>query len=127
MLMAFATDRLAGGARDPSRSLSTTGALARTRTPNLAGRSRLLFRLSYESDLDMQAGIEPARCEVAAHRVPISPLHELERAERLELPFSPPFTDHRFVAGVGYARVLAALPGIEPRSADSEPAALPLS
>jgi hypothetical protein len=36
----------------------------------------LLFRLSYESDLDMQAGIEPARDEVAAHRVPISPLHE---------------------------------------------------
>jgi hypothetical protein len=63
-------------ARPLAFTLRMFGALARTRTPNLAGRNRLLFRLSYESSLDMQAGIEPARDEVAAHRVPISPLHE---------------------------------------------------
>jgi hypothetical protein len=75
----------------------------------------------------MQAGIEPARDEVAARRVPISPLHEiLGRAERFELPFSPPFTDRRFAPGVGYARMLAALPGIEQGPAGSEPAALSL-
>jgi hypothetical protein len=58
----------------------------------------LLFRLSYESDLDMQAGIEPARDEL----------------QLTAFPFR-------------HCMVLAALSGIEPRPAGSEPAALPLS
>ena len=41
---------------------------------------------------------------------------QVERTGGFEPPFSTPITCHRFVAGVGYVRVLARRRGFQPRS-----------
>jgi hypothetical protein len=82
------------------------GQAGRSRSCGLKLPELALFQLSYSLILARAGGIEPPTTRVQSADSTAELYPELARTGGLEPPFATPFTDHRFVAGVGYVRMI---------------------